>query len=104
MVFVGNRGCIQIHTGEVNKLLEHQVGEDMWYNVMDPKFNLHVNEESIDSSWVVRKPSEDGIITSVEIYDKAGEQIVTFFGKRKPGIPELELWREITKEVESKVK
>ena len=32
MVFVGNRGIIQIHTGEVKKTLWHQ----QWFNVMGP--------------------------------------------------------------------
>jgi putative hemin transport protein len=91
MVFVGNRGCIQIHTGEVNKLVEH--GD--WYNVLDPLFNLHLREDEISTSWVTKKPTEDGIVTALEIFDKDGEIIVTFFGKRKPGIPELDLWREI---------
>lgn len=95
MVFVGNKGCLQIHTGSVSKLVEY--GE--FYNVLDPKFNLHLNEKAIDSSWVVRKPTKDGIVTSLELFDKDGELIVTFFGKRKPGIPELPLWREIVSEL-----
>lgn len=91
MVFTGNRGCIQIHTGPVNKLVEH----GPWYNVLDPKFNLHLREDKIAQTWVTKKPTEDGIVTALEVYDEAGELIVTFFGKRKPGIPELTLWREI---------
>ena len=91
MVFVGNKGCIQIHSGEVVKLMER----GPWYNVMDPGFNLHLNEEYITDAWVVRKPSEDGDVNALEVYDANGEQIVQFFGKRKPGIPELESWREI---------
>ncbi|USG59539.1 hypothetical protein NBZ79_10095 [Sneathiella marina] len=98
MVFVGNRGCIQIHTGIVKKLVEH----GSWYNVLDPKFNLHLNEEDIARSWVTRKPTEDGIVTAVEIFDTTGELIVTFFGKRKPGDPELELWREIVAKLPAK--
>ncbi len=92
MVFVGNRGCIQIHSGPVKKLLEHGT----WYNVMDPMFNLHLQEPNIASTWVTKKPTEDGIVTALEVFDQDNELIVTFFGKRKPGIPELELWREIT--------
>lgn len=98
MVFVGNRGCIQIHTGPVEKLVEH----GPWYNVLDPKFNLHLNEERIARTWVTRKPTDDGTITAVEMFDADGEQIATFFGKRKPGIPELELWREIVAEIPRK--
>ena len=91
MVFVGNRGCIQIHTGLVSRL----AGHGSWYNVLDPKFSLHLREDRIARSWVTRKPTEDGMVTALEIFDKEGELIVLFFGRRKPGIPEQELWRQI---------
>jgi putative hemin transport protein len=91
MVFVGNTGCIQIHTGPVNKLLDHEG----WFNVMDPDFNLHLREGAIADAFVVRKPTVDGMVTSVEAYTADGELIVTLFGKRKPGIPEDENWRRL---------
>ena len=100
MVFVGNPGMIQIHTGPVKKLMDY--GE--WFNVLDPKFNLHANESAIAQSWIVRKPTEDGMVTALECFDKEGNQIVQFFGKRKPGIPELELWRSIVAEAEQELK
>ena len=96
MVFVGNRGCIQIHTGLVKKLVEH----GSWYNVLDPEFNLHLREDMIAETWVTKKPTEDGIVTAVEIFDADGGIIATLFGKRKPGIPELTLWREIVEDLE----
>jgi putative hemin transport protein len=95
MVFVGNRGCIQIHSGEVTKLME----AGPWYNVLDPMFNLHINETAIDTSFIVKKPSADGIITSLEVFDKFGEMIVQFFGKRKPGIPELKEWSALVNDL-----
>jgi putative hemin transport protein len=95
MVFVGSRGCIQIHTGEVTKVLE----TGPWFNVLDPDFNLHLREDAITSCYVVKKPSVDGIVTSIEVFDEKGEMIVQFFGKRKPGIPELESWRELVSSV-----
>lgn len=91
MFFVGSPGVIQIFTGEIHKLLEH--GD--WYNVMDPGFNLHVRETGIDAAWIVRKPTEDGIVTSLELYDEDGGNILMMFGARKPGKPELEAWREL---------
>lgn len=91
MVFVGNRGNIQIHTGTVRKTMWH----GNWYNVMDPDFNLHLDMTRVAQTWIVRKPTEDGVVTAVEVFDEAGEIIVQFFGKRKPGIPELEEWRGI---------
>lgn len=92
MVFVGNPGNIEIHTGPVNKILEIP----SWINVMDPDFNLHLKTDGIAQCWVVQKPSVDGVVTSVEVFDAAGEMIVQFFGKRKPGSPELEDWRALT--------
>lgn len=89
MVFVGNKGMIQIHTGTVKKVMEY--GD--WYNVLDPKFNLHLKEKDVTQAWVVKKPTKDGIVTAIECFDSEGNLIVQFFGKRKPGIKELELWR-----------
>ncbi len=97
MVFVGNRGNIQIHTGNVKKVMWH----GPWFNVMDPNFNLHLDTTRIAETWVVRKPTEDGMVTAVEVFNKEGEIIVQFFGKRKPGIPELEIWRELVAELEA---
>lgn len=91
MVFVGNQGIIQIHTGPAKKIVDF--GE--WLNVLDPDFNLHVKEPDIHSSWIVRKPTKDGIVTALECFNKEGEQIIQLFGKRKPGLPELESWRDI---------
>lgn len=94
MVFTGNSGCIQIHTGNITKLVD--MGP--WFNVLDPEFNLHLREDEVRSVWQVVKPSTDGDVNSIELFDKNGEMIVQFFGKRKPGIPELERWREVLKE------
>lgn len=91
MVFVGNRGIIQIHTGEVKKTLWHQ----QWFNVMDPDFNLHLDTTKIAETWITKKPTEDGEVTSVEVFNKNGDFIVQFFGKRKPGNPELQEWKEL---------
>ena len=97
MAFVGNRGNIQIHTGNVKKVMWH----GPWINVMDPNFNLHLDTTRITETWVVRKPTEDGIVTAVEVFNKEGDIIVQFFGKRKPGIPELEEWRSLVADLES---
>ena len=91
MIFVGNRGIIQIHTGEVNKTLWHQ----QWFNVMDPDFNLHLDTTKIAETWITKKPTEDGEVTSVEVFNKEGDFIVQLFGKRKPGIPELQGWKDL---------
>lgn len=91
MVFVGSPGVIQIHTGEVSNIVE--MGP--WINVMDPGFNLHLRMDKVAAAYVVRKPTRDGIVTSVELFDPEGGLIAMLFGKRKPGEPELEGWRHL---------
>lgn len=95
MVFVGNPGMIQIHTGEVKNIVEH----GPWINVLDPDFNLHANETKIAETWIVRKPTADGIVTSLELFNAEGELVCTLFGARKPGIPELETWRKVIEDI-----
>ncbi|SEA44174.1 hemin-degrading factor [Pedobacter hartonius] len=95
MVFTGNKGCIQIHTGLIKKLV--QAGP--WFNVLDPDFNMHLREDGIAAVWLVKKPTSDGIVTSIEVFDAEGTIIVQFFGKRKPGIPENENWRLMVNEL-----
>ncbi|OKS86578.1 hemin-degrading factor [Mucilaginibacter polytrichastri] len=91
MVFTGSAGCIQIHTGPVVKLVE----TGPWFNVLDPDFNMHLRLDGIDTVWLVKKPTSDGWVHSIEVFDKDGNTIVQFFGKRKPGIPESEGWRAL---------
>ena len=91
MVFVGSPGVVQIHTGPVHNI--KPMGP--WLNVLDEDFNLHLREDHIVESWVVKKPSPEGAVTSLELYDANGGQIVQLFGKRKPGVPELAQWREL---------
>ncbi|QRY79558.1 hemin-degrading factor [Pseudomonas sp. PDNC002] len=91
MIFVGNAHCIQIHTGTVDNLK----WMDDWFNVLDPLFNLHLKTPGVVELWRVRKPSSDGVITSWEAFDADGELVLQVFGARKPGVPELEEWREL---------
>lgn len=91
MVFVGNRGMIQIHSGPVKNI--KIMGP--WLNVLDPEFNLHLREDLIASAWVVKKATRNGQVTSLEIYDPAGENIALFFGKRPNGESEPLDWRAL---------
>lgn len=91
MVFVGSPGVVQIHTGPVTRI--KPMGP--WLNVLDADFNLHLREDHVAASWVVSKPTPEGPVTSLELYDAGGRQIVQLFGKRKPGTPELAAWRQL---------
>jgi putative hemin transport protein len=95
MCFVGSRGCIEIHTGPIQRVVER----GGWLNVLDRRFNLHLNQEGVATTWLVKKPTVDGIVTSIECLAENGDVIAQFFGERKPGIPELESWRELIADI-----
>jgi putative hemin transport protein len=96
MVFVGNPGMIQIHTGPIKKVAV--MGP--WVNVLDPGFNLHLREDHIASAWVVKKPTVDGLVTSLELFDARGDTMAMFFGERKPGQREVCEWRALIENIQ----
>jgi putative hemin transport protein len=98
MIFVGSKGCIQIHTGPVKRLVETHG----WFNVLDPAFNLHLREAGVARLFSVRKPTEDGIVTSIEAFDSSNRNILMMFGARKPGKPELAEWRALVARIEKR--
>lgn len=98
MIFVGNPGMIQIHTGKIQKL--EPMGP--WFNVLDPEFNLHLRTDLIESIWIVDKPTKDGLVTSIEVFDHEENLILQMFGKRKPGIPQSDLWFQLSREYVNK--
>lgn len=103
MIFAGNRGNIQIHQGPVRtiRMMERgPAGAERWLNVLDPDFNMHLRMDLLHSAWVVRKPTRDGEVTSIECYDKKRELGVQFFGLRKPGSSELTDWKKLVSEMQ----
>ena len=91
MIFVGNRGCIQIHTGPVHTL--KPMGP--WQNVMDPGFNLHLRLDKVAEIWAVQKPTQRGPAVSVEAFDAEGGLIFQVFGVGKEGRDSRPVWRHI---------
>ncbi len=89
MIFVGNSGAIQIVTGSIGRV-QRSHG---FFNVLDEGFNLHLRDTAIAEAWVVRKPTSDGLVTSLELYDDQGATIAMYFGVRKPGQAESPRWR-----------
>lgn len=96
MVFVGNPGMIQIHTGPIEKV--KPLGP--WINILDHGFNLHLRTDHVAEAWRVTKPTEDGDVNSIELFDAQGELIAQYFGERKPGIPEATNWRNLLGKIE----
>lgn len=82
MVFAGSRGVVQIHSGPIRNV--KPMGP--WLNVMDETFHMHLRLDHVASLWAVRKPTDQGQVTSVEAYDANGSLIVQFFGIRQKGL------------------
>lgn len=91
MVFVGNRGCIQIHNGPVHQLRE--MGP--WQNVMDPDFNLHLRRDHISEIWAVNKPTQRGMVRSVEAFGADGSLIFQTFPVAKEGNDHRAAWQDV---------
>lgn len=85
MIFVGNRGCIQIHSGPIETL--KPMGP--WQNVLDQRFNLHLRQDHIAEAWLVQKPTKRGMALSVEGFDEEGRLILQIFGLRKENGPDF---------------
>ncbi|MCH2165298.1 MAG: hemin-degrading factor [Marinovum sp.] len=91
MIFVGNRGCIQIHSGPIHSL--KAMGP--WQNVMDPGFNLHLRLDKIAEVWAVEKPTQRGAAYSLEAFDDQGGLILQIFGIGKEGLDSRPAWKAI---------
>ncbi|MHC9236522.1 hemin-degrading factor [Pseudooceanicola sp. 502str34] len=91
MIFVGNKGCIQIHSGPLNTI--KPMGP--WLNVLDPTFNLHLRADHVAEVWLVEKPTRRGMAISVEAFDAEGTVIFQMFGLRKPDADHYPAWEAL---------
>lgn len=90
-VIVPNAGTIQIHTGTVERLKE----TGAWFNVLDPRFNLHLHMPGLARAWLVRKPTAEGLVTSIEAFGPDDTPAVLLFGTHDPGGGEDDRWRAL---------
>ena len=98
MIFVGSLGVIQIHTGLISRVDV----KDPYLKVITSNLKLYFREDSVAHCWVVLKPTVDGVVTSLETFNSAEHNTSMFFGKRKPGEPELEAWRQVIAQLPKK--
>lgn len=91
MYFVGNRGCIQIHSGPIQTLKE--MGP--WQNVLDPGFDMHLRRDHVAEVWAVEKPTQRGPVLSVEAFDAEGGLICQTFPVPKGEMESRAPWAEV---------
>ncbi|MBK4218053.1 hemin-degrading factor [Paracoccus caeni] len=95
MLFVGNAGCIEIHSGRVETL--KPMGP--WLNVLDDRFNLHLRADHVAEVWLVEKPTKRGNAVSVETFDAEGQLIFQCFGMRPEKGGDAESWSRLVSEL-----
>lgn len=88
MLFVGNAGCIEIHSGPILDVTP--MGP--WLNVLDARFNLHLRADHVAEVWAVDKPTKRGPALSVEAFDAEGALIYQCFGMRPEKGGDAEGW------------
>lgn len=91
MLFVGNKGCIEIHGGPIKTLRE--MGP--WQNILDPGFDLHLRLDHVAEVWAVNKPTKRGDAISYEAFDADGTIIFQVFGRRTEENDSRPAWNEI---------
>lgn len=98
MIFVGNRGLVQIQTGRVHNI----VRSHGYLNIFDgdtENFSLHLKDGDIVETWVVRRPIREGFVTCIEGFDARRQSVILLFGRRQEGEVELSEWEKITNEL-----
>lgn len=90
-LFLPNGKATQIHHGKVNKIME--MGP--WLNVLDPKFNLHLNLELTDSVWrVMKEVTGTGQTYSVELFDEHQQSIMMIYSAPEADAIQHQQWRD----------
>jgi putative hemin transport protein len=75
LIFAPNGVCTQIHNGTIEKLVE----TGPWFNVLDPKFNMHLQLASVHQVWRVYKPNEQQSIESIELFNDNEQPIAMIY-------------------------
>ncbi|WP_319558295.1 ChuX/HutX family heme-like substrate-binding protein [Thiomicrorhabdus sp.] len=75
LIFVPNGVVTQIHNGRLHKLVE----TGPWFNVLDKRFNFHLNLQGVKQAWIVEKPTEQGVTRSVEWFDDGHNPVAMLY-------------------------
>lgn len=95
MIFVGNRGCIEIHTGPVGR-----VGDaGPWITLFDHGLDLHLRMDEIAEIYAVVKNTARGPAHSVEFFDARGLLIAQIFGVLRAGAEAVAQWNTLVAEM-----
>lgn len=95
MILVMGRAAVQSYAGKIHQILR----AGPWFTILDAEFNLHIKSDGIASVWLVRKPTDDGWITSLDIFDQQGNELMVICDNRSRCRPEKTVWTDTLLEV-----
>jgi putative hemin transport protein len=90
VALVANAGIVQAYQGRIKQIRS----SDTWLNIVSANYRLQLREDQIDSVWVAKKPTAEGMVTSLELFNQQGVSIARFFSSPEPGRPEPREWRD----------
>jgi putative hemin transport protein len=88
-ITVANAGVAQTHVGTISSL---QLS-GRWLRVSGPRLHLQLEESAVASVWIVRKPTRDGIISVLEVFDACERPICEVRGTETARDVEDPAWR-----------
>lgn len=91
MFFALNDGCVQISTGVINEINRTRGTLQL---VEDDSRTL-ISLSQVKQAWRVSKPTERGLIHSLELYDETGEPVAYLFGSEKGDSTSIVKWKEL---------
>lgn len=91
MFFAMNDGCVQISTGAITEINRTRGTLQL---VEDDSRTL-VSLPRIAQVWRVSKPTERGLIHSLELYDANGQILALLFGSEKGDSTNIVTWKEL---------
>lgn len=89
--FVGNSGCVHVATGKVRRVVE----KDNVLRVEREDGSLRCELSRLANAHIVAKPSLQGVIHSLELFDTEDRLVLQLFGRVSVGQVEPRQWREV---------
>lgn len=86
-----NPGVRQTHRG----LLENHRGDGFANRSHDAWFRLNLDSLDLHSAWVVHKPTANGMVSSLELYNHHGEPVLMLSDMPNAGLPQTLEWQSL---------
>lgn len=105
MIFVGNQSAVQIYSGKSEKIIEPGSYKGLKNWVVHGKTRegekviCKFSSTAVAEVYVINKFSLAETVTSVEVFDDKGEQIIQFNGFRLEGKPQTDSWKTLIKKL-----